>query len=293
MPIYRERSVLSGMTVASAMQKSVVSTGPDTPVDRCVRMMIKSKADAVLVAGAGGDALGVVSKTDVMGAFYAGLPVDIRAGDMMMGPVQTCGPEEKIHRVLDRMKRRSIHQVFVKDAGSGETIGKLEYSDIVGLLYRYCRNCAKSRRRPREIESLRLPRLNVASVMTTGIDVCREDDSLYAVMDLLSQGNIKAVPVVDRADAALGLISKTDLVLAYARGVSPDRPAREMMNAPLISCGPEEQLARAILKMFFADIGHLFVAAGESGKIVGVLSLSDAARFRSGTCRACSAGRLV
>ena len=45
--------------------------------------------------------------------------------------------------------------------------------------------------------------------------------------------------------------------------------------------------------MIFWDVHRLFVARGEIQEIIGVLSLSDAARFRSGTCRACLVSRIA
>jgi hypothetical protein len=54
-------------------------------------------------------------------------------------------------------------------------------------------------------------------------------------------------------------------------------------------------LSEAIQKMLLQDIQRLFVHHEVSGQnsITGVLALSDAARFRSGSCRACSAGRML
>lgn len=49
----------------------------------------------------------------------------------------------------------------------------------------------------------------------------------------------------------------------------------------------------AIQTMLLRDVQRLFVSAADSGEIIGVLSLSDAARFRSGTCRACTASCIL
>jgi hypothetical protein len=44
--------------------------------------------------------------------------------------------------------------------------------------------------------------------------------------------------------------------------------------------------------MIFADVHRLFVSQDAPGNLVGILSLSDVARFRSGTCRACLVSRI-
>jgi hypothetical protein len=51
-------------------------------------------------------------------------------------------------------------------------------------------------------------------------------------------------------------------------------------------------LVSAIRKMIFSDVHRLFVHKETEDDVVGVLSLSDAARVRSGCCRACVTGRI-
>jgi hypothetical protein len=45
--------------------------------------------------------------------------------------------------------------------------------------------------------------------------------------------------------------------------------------------------------MFLSDVQRLFVHAGDPLRVIGVLSLSDAARVRSGSCRACLPSRFI
>ncbi len=294
MPTFKDRSVLTGMTVSQAMQRVVISMPPASPIFLCIRQMIKSRVDAVLVNNDLGIAQGVVSKTDIMGAFYGGLPGETRIQDIMVGPVQVCSPGDPIEQVLDIMKQNHIHQIYARDPlGDGGVVGRLEYADIVGLLYRYCRQCKQSCRYPSDLEKENLPKLLAREVMTGQISSCKSIDTLYQVMELLSLGKLRAVPIVDEKDLPLGIISKTDLVLAYVHGIMPKSPADQVMNSPVASCGPDTLLSDLILKMFVTDIGHLFVIDPEFGYIQGVISLSDAARFRSGTCRACSVSRVI
>jgi predicted transcriptional regulator len=64
------------------------------------------------------------------------------------------------------------------------------------------------------------------------------------------------------------------------------------MQQPVVAVEQEETLEEALRQMIFADIHRLFVYRERPEEVVGVLSLSDAARFRSGTCRACLASRI-
>jgi predicted transcriptional regulator len=104
-----------------------------------------------------------------------------------------------------------------------------------------------------------------------------------------------AVLVQDEARSAIGVISKTDLILAYHHGVSPETEAREIMNTPVHSIAADALLSTAIQQMLVRDVQRIFVYidAAHPDAVTGVLALSDAARFRSGSCRACAAGRIL
>jgi CBS domain containing-hemolysin-like protein len=65
------------------------------------------------------------------------------------------------------------------------------------------------------------------------------------------------------------------------------------MSAPVDSCDQEDWLVDALRQMLARDVQRLFVHDGNPDNIIGVLSLSDAARFRSGTCRACMPSRVM
>jgi hypothetical protein len=58
-------------------------------------------------------------------------------------------------------------------------------------------------------------------------------------------------------------------------------------------CRQNVKLTEALQQMLIQDVQRLFVSDPDAETVTGVLSLSDAARFRSGSCRACLAGRLL
>jgi signal-transduction protein with cAMP-binding, CBS, and nucleotidyltransferase domain len=64
------------------------------------------------------------------------------------------------------------------------------------------------------------------------------------------------------------------------------------MSSPVRSFEENGLLEDAIQKMIFTDVHRLFVHQNDPQKILGVLSLSDAARIRSGSCHACVSKRI-
>lgn len=291
MPVFKDRSVLTGMKVREAMRKNVSRLPADSSLKACIRFMNRCRINAVLLGGPDPEVQGVVSKTDIMGAYYAGLPIDGPAGDIMNPPL-FCDLDDPIEQTLALMEAASIHRVYVKSKGSQVT-GTLSYSDIVGLLYRYCRTCLKSGRQDTKIKEKELPRLTVKDVMTRQVISCHDTDTIVQALELLSAVQTGAVAVVDKKNCPVGVISKTDLNRAYSHGAGLDDPVTGIMGAPVVTCGPDDFLVDAIQKMFLLDLQRLFAADKDTGQVLGVLSLSDAARSRSGTCKACSASRIV
>lgn len=295
MPVIDQKNVLKGLTVAEAMRRQVIAVPTDAPLEKAIRFTIKYKVNAILVTDDSQRALGVVTKTDLMGAYYAGLPLETLVETIMVGPPLFCRREDSLDTALDVMRSQRIHRLYVQGEEPGQAVGVLAYPDIVGLLYRFCRRCDRSilKKTGGQAQGDLTGHLTVREVMTPGVESFPEDASLLKVMRGLAANRLAAVLIRDKAGRPLGVVSKTDLIGAYKHGLSPETPAREVMNAPVRACRQDDYLALAIQEMIFWDIHRLFVAREEPQEIVGVLSLSDAARFRSGTCRACLVSRIA
>ena len=295
MVFIERRSILSGMLVQEAMRKRVIRVSREITLSDCTNRMVKNKVAAVLVTAAGDRPVGVVSKTDLIGAFYADLPVETAAADIMAAPPLFCFPDDSLESAIDLMHARGVHRLYVSGAETDRVIGTLAYPDVVGLLYRYCRSCGKSFskvRRGTEDET-GSSRLRVGDVMTTSVRACKTDNTLAEVIEELTTHRCGAVLIQDSAGHADGVISKTDLVIAYKHGEKTDTPAKLIMRRPVLSCDANDFLSLALQQMLLKDVQRLFVYKDDPARIVGVLSLSDSARFRSGSCRACTSGRLI
>lgn len=290
MPIIAYQNVLQGLTVQEAMRRQMVHLPQDAPLEQAIRFCIKYKVNALLITGERQEGLGVVSKTDLMGAYYAGLPIGSSCNEVMVGPPLFCRGEETLDAALDTMRRHRVHRLYVRGE-DGQAVGVLAYPDIVGILYRYCINCRKSLRLKSGFETLE-DRFRVREVMTPEIYARREDDSLQQAMETLAAYRFGAVLIRDGEGAPLGVVSKTDLILAYKHGVPTEAPARLVMTSPVQAVDAGGELVDALKTMIFADVHRLFVYQESPRNLVGILSLSDVARFRSGTCRACLVSRI-
>ena len=294
MPRVEQKNFFSGLFVKEAMRRQVIQLPQIAPVDYCINRMIKYKISSVLIVDENAEPAGVVSKTDIMGAFYAGLAPHITAENIMVGPALFCYPDDELESALDTMQQNGIHRLYVLGADTREVVGVIAYPDILGLLYRYCRTCdrgfLKSRRQGTQDN---YNRLKVKDVMTPEVISFAQNENLARVIEGLMAHRLGAVLIRDLQDNAVGVVSKSDLVVAYKHGLTIDAKASVVMGTPVHACGAEADLSQAIQMMLFKDVQRIFVYGNHPADIIGILSLSDAARFRSGTCRACAASRLM
>jgi CBS domain-containing protein len=274
------------------MRRQVIRLPWEAPLAQAIRYTIKYKVNAVLAVDDDQVGLGVVSKTDLMGAYYAGLLIDTPVAAVMAGPPLFCCPQDTLDAALNVMRSHQVHRLYVQGDGPHDIIGVLAYPDIVGLLYRYCTRCDRSLKSQARTAAPPLDRFLVREVMTPEVYALKENDTLQTIMEGLAAYRFGAVLITDKNDRPAGIVSKTDLIAAYLHGLSKDIKARRVMSKPAIAVDGNAALAQALTTMIFADLHRIFVFRDSPDNLVGVLSLSDVARFRSGTCRACLASRI-
>jgi CBS domain-containing protein len=292
MSVIDRTNVLSGIKVSEAMRRLVVSLSRSASVEQAARFTIKFKVNAILVLEDDATPVGVVSKTDLMGAYYAGMTPETAVEAIMVAPPVFCGECDSLETALDRMKTHGIHRLYVLGESPEQVVGVLAYPDIVGMLYRFCHKCDRSLVRSRKATERLGDHYRVVEIMSPSAHSVSEAESLGDVMESLSAHRFGAILVRDQQGLPAGVVSKSDLMVAYRHGVSTEVPAGEIMTRPVHACNQEDSLASAIQHMIYSDVHRMFVFKGDEQNIVGTLSLSDAARARSGSCRACLSSRI-
>ena len=294
MAIVLKKFMLGKLLVEEAMRRQVIGLSQKAAIDQSINYMIKYKVNALLTTDGEDKPSGVVSKTDIMGAYYAALPIDAPLEHIMNAPPLYCRADDSLDAALNQMRSSSIYRIYVLAPGSDNVVGVLAYPDIVGLLYRYCHTCEYShlgsRKENRHEEAV--VRYRVRDIMTQPVESFSQNDSLIHVMEGLSAFRFGAVLITSIQNEPTGVISKSDLALAYKHGIPTDTSAVTIMSTPVHACEENEYLEIAIRKMIFSEVHRLFVYRKDPVNIVGVLSLSDAARLRSGSCQACVSSRI-
>ena len=275
------------------MRRQVIQLIKDTTISNSINALIKYKINALLATDQAGKPIGVLSKTDLIGAYYAGLPIDSPLEDIMSQPPLFCKPEDGLEKALQVMHSKGIYRLYVINPEDEYVVGVLAYPDIVGLLYKYCHGCEYNHFRQKNKSNTNfIKRFYIKDIMTNEVKSVFGDDALLHVIEELSMYRFGAILVKNRENTPCGVISKTDLTLAYKHNIDSETPADTIMSSPVQSCRADVLLEDAIRIMIFSDVHRLFVHQSEPSELVGVISLSDAARIRSGSCHACISSRI-
>lgn len=294
MGVVERHSMLTGFKVGEAMRRQVISLLDSESIDKAISYLIKYKISAILLTDGDGKPTGVVSKTDIMAAYYAGFPLDQDLRSISATSPITCTEADPLEEAMEKMRQNRIYRLYVYDQALDHIVGLLAYPDIVGLLYRLCHNCERNYLFKKDAvekgEAIR--RFKVKEVMTKSVQCHRASETLYTLMETLSKYRFGAVLIKDDSENPVGVVSKTDLISAYKHQINPETPASEVMSKKVHGCSMEAYLTEAIQQMIFSDIHRLFVYQDHPVNIVGVLSFTDAARLRSGSCRACLTTRI-
>ena len=108
----------------------------------------------------------------------------------------------------------------------------------------------------------------------------KETDDFLTVAKKLSENNATAVIVLDPSGGLSRLITEHDLVRAFAKseGNTSAVSARDMMTKKVFVCSPGDTEIQLMYYMLQKGVRHMPVV--ESGKVLGIVSLSEAVRHR-------------
>lgn len=121
----------------------------------------------------------------------------------------------------------------------------------------------------------------VGEIMTRGVAVVQQDDTLEHAAQKMKTLNIGSLPVCD-GDAMVGVVTDRDItVRGVAAGMVPqESPVSGVMTAEVHWCSESDTVQQAMELMGEAQVRRLAVL-DENRRIVGVVSLGDLATRQS------------
>ena len=119
----------------------------------------------------------------------------------------------------------------------------------------------------------RLEDLRVRDLMTTNPLSVRHGITVREAAVFLAEQGIGATPVVNDAGRAVGVLSRSDVLLAVNAGVE-GAPVREVMTPGIIAVHPDAHALQVSEIMIRCMVRRVFVT-DDDGVPVGVVSLTD------------------
>jgi CBS domain-containing protein len=127
-------------------------------------------------------------------------------------------------------------------------------------------------------------RMKVADLMETDVQVVQEDLTVAEAVVILAEGHIRGLPVVNRRNRMVGVLSTSDVLEGAAEcSDAEERNAlfertvvAEVMTSRPKTISPDANVKEAAKQMLELEVHRLFVEHG--GELVGVISQSDIVR---------------
>lgn len=131
---------IDNVKIRDAMTKGVIIVSTDATVREIANTMSETKVSAVIVTEAGGEAMGVISETDIINMYDSIENIDkTKAEDIMTTKnIETVDPMKTVGDAMKIMKEKQVHRLIVSSAGgfglAHKSLGIISASDIIKLL---------------------------------------------------------------------------------------------------------------------------------------------------------------
>ena len=124
------------VTARDWMHQGVITCRPDTPVDEVAETMEMKDISALVVVDGVGDAIGVISRTDLVNARFVQPYLKhwrgMTAEHLMSQPVISVAPDTEIKVAVEMLREKRIHRLVVVETVGGyrRAVGILSVTDL-------------------------------------------------------------------------------------------------------------------------------------------------------------------
>ena len=127
-----------------------------------------------------------------------------------------------------------------------------------------------------EAETTAISRMKCREIMTKNVRTSTPDATLREVAAMMRDGDMGAVPVVDKGKL-IGIVTDRDIVVrAISEGKAADTPISEAMTTELFTVTPDDFVFEAIRLMGDKQVRRIPVINGD-GSLAGIIAMADVA----------------
>lgn len=118
--------------------------------------------------------------------------------------------------------------------------------------------------------------MKVQDVMTIEVKSCRLETSLAEAATMMWRFDCGVLPVVNRENQVVGMITDRDIAIAAGTKGRPAAaiPVGEVISGRVFSAAPDEDIHAALKTMRHEKV-HRLPVVSQSGQLQGILSLND------------------
>lgn len=127
-----------------------------------------------------------------------------------------------------------------------------------------------------EAESTAISRMRASEIMTKNVRHAPPNATLREVAEMMRDGDMGAVPVVDDGKL-IGIVTDRDIVVrAVSTGKTADSPISEAMTTELFTVASEDFVFEAIRLMGDKQVRRIPVVNND-GSLAGIIAMADVA----------------
>ncbi|MDE1818759.1 MAG: CBS domain-containing protein [Thaumarchaeota archaeon] len=227
----RSTSAFSGraigdMTVGDFMSENLITVKKNNSICDCAKLMKKNRISSIIVLNEDDSLTGIITKTDLVGAFLINGVTDKKVLQYMRSKIITVDPKESLFVVQSVLVNNKISRVIVeknkmptgiityRDFLPAKTANWIqEYAEIDDL------EELKNHPRPNEFNANSLDHaltFRAEDIMTPNPVVVNKNESIFKAALLMIRHQISGLPVIHNKLLA-GIITKSDIVDAISK----------------------------------------------------------------------------
>lgn len=205
---------LDKITLDTIMNRSpvTITIGQHDHIEQCAVRMVTFQISSIIVVDDEGKLVGITTKSDLVKNFsnlYTGV---YKVKDYMNKNVVTCRKSDSLQFALNMLNRNKISRLVVTD-NDGKPIGVISYDTFL-------RNSEYFKLGKQDTREYLLPKtsakeLKVGNLIADELLTIESEDDLSKAAKLMTKYKVSGIPTVDKDGNLEGMISSTDVVLAY------------------------------------------------------------------------------
>lgn len=189
--------------ISTVMTKKLITIDSESTLGEASEIMLENNISSLPIMD-DGLLTGIVTKTDFVEICQGKAYEKEIVGQNMTTDLLTIDITDRLIHARRIMLDAKVRRIFITE--NEEIVGVITAKDIAKTMADFRKNT------PEKHQATQIRQLGVEEVMSTNLISVYEDDSIPEASKLLLDKKLSGLPVRNKADAIIGLLTKTDLL---------------------------------------------------------------------------------